>query len=113
VPGSPYLNGLNALPLPQGIRYTNIYNYIDPMVWPASYARLPYPQANNVLVMKIGHLQTLYDLQELELILRSLLLDESEQADFPANVLGAQVLEARDIKADDGASYEEVVASSG
>ena len=78
LPGSKLLRSLNESPLPSGISYTNIYNYIDPLVWPPAYARLPYPEANNILIKKIGHLQPLYDVQELEIILRSLLVEEED-----------------------------------
>jgi triacylglycerol esterase/lipase EstA (alpha/beta hydrolase family) len=112
IPGSRYLRSLNERDLPSGITYTNIYNYVDPLVWPASYARLPYAEAHNVLVMKIGHLQSLYDLQELDLILRSILLSGSDEKGFAARLVGDQtLLETRAIEGETG-SYDEVVASS-
>ena len=114
IPGSRFLLKLNERPLPMGITYTNIYNYLDPLVWPAEYARLPYPEANNVLFMKIGHLQTLYDLQELEIILRSLMEPKPDDDDFTARIVGEAQLETRaiELEGEDG-RYEEVVASSG
>lgn len=112
IPGSSYLRALNERQLPDGIAYTNIYNYMDPLVWPPSYARLPYEQAHNILMMKIGHLQPLYDLQELELILRCLLMAGAEQLGFTERLVGDQaLLETRDIEGE-MARYEEVVASS-
>ncbi len=115
VPGSEYLRALNERPLPPSIAYTNVYNYIDPLVWPAQYARLPYPEAHNILVMKIGHLQTLYDLQELEIILRALMEPKPDVEDFSARIVGEAQLETRAIELDGDAAhtYEEVVASSG
>ena len=114
IPGSQYLKKMNERPLPMGISYTNIYNYLDPLVWPAEYARLPYPEANNVLFMKIGHLQTLYDLQELEIILRALLEPKPEEEDFTSRIVGEAHLETRaiELEGEDG-QYREVVASSG
>jgi len=58
------------------VDYTSIYTYIDPVVWPSSNARLPYREANNILLRKIGHMQTLYDFQAIELILKTLILGE-------------------------------------
>lgn len=115
VPGSEFLKALNSRPLPPGIHYTNVYNFLDPLVWPARFARLPYSEAHNVLMMKIGHLQTLYDLQELEIILRCLMATNLEQADFSASIVGDQsMLETREIELVDGGTegetYEEVVA---
>jgi len=112
IPQSSYLRSLNERPLPPNISYTNIYNYLDPLVWPPSYARLPYPEAQNILVMKIGHLQMLYDLQELEIILRALMMGRPDESDFAAQVVGdARILESRDIEGET-ARYEELVASS-
>lgn len=112
IPGSEFLRSLNQRPLPEGVSFTNIYNYIDPLVWPAKYARLPYPEAHNVLVMKIGHLQTLYDLQELEIILRSLFEGHTEDADFTQRIVGQEQLETRAIELEgEEDTYEEVVAS--
>ncbi|MBN1945259.1 MAG: alpha/beta fold hydrolase [Bradymonadales bacterium] len=112
IPQSAFLRSLNERDLPGGIAYTNLYNYIDPLVWPASYARLPYPQAHNILVLKIGHLQVLYDLQELEIVLRALMLERPEESDFASEVVGVgEVLETRDILGE-SAQYGEVVATA-
>lgn len=112
IPQSRYLRALNEMPLPPGISYTNIYNYIDPLVWPASFARLPYPEAHNILFLKIGHLQTLYDLQELELILRGLMFESEREPNFATELVGEEsVLERRNIEGE-STVYEEVVASS-
>jgi len=73
-PNSQFIRRLNSKNLPKGVDYTSIYTYIDPVVWPASNARLPYREANNILLRKIGHMQTLYDFQAIELILKTLLL---------------------------------------
>jgi len=109
IPGSRFLETLNSMPLPSGASFTNIYNFIDPLVWPARFARLPYQEAHNVLVMKIGHLQTLYDLQELEIILRSILTPDPHEADFRARILcELGLLETREIEGD-SERYEELV----
>jgi hypothetical protein len=111
IPGCKFLRTLNAKPLPSGISYTNIYNYIDPLVWPASYARLPYQEAHNVLMMKIGHLQMLYDLQELEIILRTLMEPDITGQKFMDLVLGDSALETRGIQIENTESqFEELVA---
>ncbi|MFC1890134.1 lipase family alpha/beta hydrolase [Thermodesulfobacteriota bacterium] len=72
LPGSAFLKDLNSLPLPEEIDFTSIFSYIDPLVWPSSFAILPYPEAYNVLMKKIGHFQTIYDVQAYEVLLRAL-----------------------------------------
>ena len=112
IPGSAFLEDLNARPLPQGIQYTNLYNIIDPLVWPPQYARLPYPEATNVLFKKIGHLHALYDLQEMEVILRSILVRHDDPAEQARAILEAQpLLEERALKGED-TSFDEYVAGS-
>ncbi|MBN2359060.1 MAG: alpha/beta fold hydrolase [Deltaproteobacteria bacterium] len=92
LPGSRFLDRLNSLDLPAGVEYTSIYNYIDPLLVPARYGRMPYPQAHNILMMKIGHYHALYDQQETEIVLRALVLGQSVFADFRKNILGGQEL---------------------
>ena len=75
-PNSQFIRRLNSKNLPKGVDYTSIYTYIDPVVWPSSSARLPYREANNILLRKIGHMQTLYDFQAIELILKTVLLGQ-------------------------------------
>lgn len=78
LPGSTFLKDLNSLPLPEGIDFTSIFSYIDPLVWPSSFAILPYPEAYNVLMKKVGHFQTIYDVQAYEVLLRALLMPRRE-----------------------------------
>lgn len=92
LPGSSFLDRLNSLDLPAGVEYTSIYNYLDPLLIPARYGRMPYPQAHNILMMKIGHYHSLYDQQETEIVLRALVLGQSAFADFRNTILGGQEL---------------------
>ncbi len=55
VPGSKFLRDLNAQPLPAGVGWSSIYSYVDPLVWPAKFARMPYPEVTNILLKKVGH----------------------------------------------------------
>lgn len=104
LPGSRFLNHLNSLPLPEGVEYTSIYNYFDPLLLPARYGRLPYAQAHNILMMKIGHFHSLYDHQEMEIVLRALVLGQTAFSDFRASILGGQeVMQTRDLGGDNGA----------
>lgn len=96
IPGSRLLSEMNHRPLPPQVEFTSIYNYMDPLVWPASYARMPYEDAHNILLKKIGHFHALYDIQELEIILRTLLLRIKRGLIYKHQVLaGQQVLEER------------------
>lgn len=74
LPGSSLIRELNSMPWPEKIIGTSIYSQVDPLVWPTRYCRLPYPKAVNVEMKKFGHMQVLYDMQAIELLLRSLLL---------------------------------------
>lgn len=112
IPGSTFLADLNARALPRTVSHTSLYNYLDPAVWPARYARLPYPEASNVLFQKIGHLHALYDIQELEVILRSLLVPAGDAHTRSRAILHDQpVIEERVHRGED-AQYEEFVAGS-
>ena len=90
LPGSAFLDHLNSMPLPAGVEYTSLYYYADPLMLPARYGRLPYPQANNILMMKMGHYHPLYDAQEFEIMLRALVLGHDNPQDFRQAVLGGQ-----------------------
>ncbi len=79
-PDSKFIKDLNSKNLPKGIDYTSIYSYIDPIIWPSSSARLPYREANNILLRKIGHMQTLYDFKSVEIILKTLMLDKDTKS---------------------------------
>ncbi len=113
LPGSPFLAGLNRIPLPGNMDFLNLYNRLDPVVWPSRYARLPYREATNILLKKIGHLQPLYDYQELDIMLRALLQPAGGRHEvFEDEVLaGQQVLERRVMGTGDE-RYEEIVTSA-
>jgi hypothetical protein len=82
------------------------------MVWPARFARMPYKNVNNILLMKIGHLQTLYDLQEVEIVLRALLIAQEQGQSIGRKILRGQgILERRRLHGGDDA-YEEFVTVS-
>jgi triacylglycerol esterase/lipase EstA (alpha/beta hydrolase family) len=112
IPGSSFLKDLNARPLPSSVAHTSLYNTFDPAVWPARFARLPYPEATNILFQKIGHLHALYDIQELEVILRSILVPKGNAHDRSRTILQDQpVLEERVHHGED-ADYEEFEVGS-
>ncbi len=112
LPGSSFLTELNETPLPEGPGFLNLYNVLDPLVWPARYARLPYPEATNILLRKIGHVQPLYDHQELEIILRALLSPARHGQALEREVLsGQQVLERR-VMGRGAHRHREIVTSS-
>ncbi|MBI2059606.1 MAG: alpha/beta fold hydrolase [Nitrospirae bacterium] len=112
VPGSRLLSEMNHRPLPPSVVFTSIYNYVDPLVWPPSYARLPYEDAHNILLKKIGHFHALYDVQELEIILRTLLLRIKRGLIYRTRVLaGQEMLEERHMKMV-GHQVDEFVAAS-
>ncbi len=112
LPGSPFLADLNEAPLPDGIDFLNLYNLLDPMVWPSRYARLPYPEATNILFKKIGHMQPLYDYQELEIILRALLFPTGRGRALEKEVLAGQEVLERRVMGRGGYRYREIVTSS-
>jgi len=60
LPGSSFLKRLNSRPLPAGIRFSSIFYALDPMIWPPTNAILPYPEARNFFVRRIGHAHPLY-----------------------------------------------------
>lgn len=113
VPNSDFLNELNSLPLPKGVTFTSIYNYIDPLVWPASYCRIPNPEAYNILMRKIGHLHALYNEQIFEIILKTIFLEpEKGRKKVKSRVLvGREVLEQKRFEKE-GLIYNEIVTSS-
>jgi len=112
LPGSSFLAELNEAPLPDGIDFLNLYNLLDPMVWPSRYARLPYPEATNILFKKIGHMQPLYDYQELEIILRALLFPTGRGRALEREVLAGQTVLERRVMGRGGYRYREIVTSS-
>ncbi len=111
IPGSKFLRELNALPLPPDITWTSLYSYVDPLVWPASYARMPYSESQNILLKKIGHLAVLYNVQVYELVLRTLLLTKKgERLDF-GKLIDRDVLVMKRLERQ-GQQIEEIVSSS-
>ena len=60
LPGSQFLRELNSRPLPDNIRFASIYYAWDPMIWPTTNAIIPYPEAENHFINKIGHAQPLF-----------------------------------------------------
>ncbi|HOX45338.1 MAG TPA: hypothetical protein PK668_17210 [Myxococcota bacterium] len=75
MPGSDFLKVLNGRPLPEGIRFSSIYYALDPMIWPPENAILPYPEAENHFIPKIGHAQPLYCSRAARIAMRSLFGD--------------------------------------
>ena len=106
-PNSQFIRRLNAKNLPKGVDYTSIYSYIDPIVWPSTSARLPYREANNILLRKIGHMQPLYDFQSIEIILKTLLLNSNRLKDGSL-VNANHIYEKRKIKNSKGEFHEVV-----
>lgn len=113
LPGSPFLAELNRTPLPGGVDFLNLYNKLDPLVWPSRYARLPYSEATNVLLKKVGHMQPLYDYQELDIMLRALLTSAGDrQRSFAQGVLAGQEVLERRVMGSGPDQYAEYVTSS-
>lgn len=113
LPGSPFLADLNRAPLPGGMEFLNLYNRLDPVVWPSRYARLPYREATNLLLKKVGHLQPLYDYQELDIMLRALLTPVgTAHSRFEDEVLAGQEVLERRVMGSGEEQYEEIVTSA-
>jgi hypothetical protein len=113
LPQSSLLRELNRQPLPAGIDFVSIYSYLDPLVWPPRLARLPYPEAKNILLMKIGHLQTLYNIQVYDLILKEILLPPQPKKRQAATMLGKDILDESFIQDQGhGIIFEEIVGST-
>ncbi|NMB73512.1 MAG: alpha/beta fold hydrolase [Myxococcales bacterium] len=72
IPGSRFLRELNARPLDPGIEWTSVYYSLDPMIWPPNNAILPYPEARNHYIHKIGHAQPLYCSRAAQVAVRAL-----------------------------------------
>jgi triacylglycerol esterase/lipase EstA (alpha/beta hydrolase family) len=75
MPTSDFIRRLNAQPLPEGIRFYSVHYALDPMIWPPTHAILPYPEADNHFVPKIGHAQPLYCSRAARYAMRSLYSD--------------------------------------
>jgi len=60
LPGSDFLRQLNSRQLPGNIQFSSVFYALDPMIWPPTNAILPYPEARNHFIRKIGHAQPLY-----------------------------------------------------
>ncbi len=113
LPGSPFLADINRAPLPGGMDFLNLYNRLDPVVWPCRYARLPYREATNLLLKKIGHLQPLYDYQEFDIMLRALLTASGKaHSVFEDEILAGQEVLERRVMGTGEEQYEEIVTSA-
>ncbi len=75
LPGSKFLTELNDRPLPTGVECFAIRYAFDPMVIPAKNARMPYREAHNFYIEKIGHAQPLYCARASRIALRCLFGD--------------------------------------
>ena len=111
IPGSSFLRDLNSQPLPPNVGWTSIYSYIDPLVWPARFARMPYPEATNILLKKIGHVSPLYNIQVFELILKTMLLTPKGQRTEDSTIIDRDVLMKKRLQRM-GRKFEEIVRSS-
>ena len=76
LPGSDFLRELNSRPLPEDVRFTSIYYALDPMIWPPGNAILPYPEAANHFINKVGHAQPLYCSRATQIAIRALYGEE-------------------------------------
>jgi triacylglycerol esterase/lipase EstA (alpha/beta hydrolase family) len=76
LPGSDFLQELNSQPLPENIRFTSVYYALDPMIWPPTNAILPYPEAENNFINKVGHAQPLYCSRATRIAIRTLYGEE-------------------------------------
>ena len=72
LPGSQFLRALNARPLPESIQFHSVYYALDQMIWPPTNAILPYPEAHNYFVNKVGHATSLYCSRAVQIALRAL-----------------------------------------
>ena len=70
LPGSDFLRDLNARPLPEQIKFYSVHYNLDPMIWPPENAVLPYPEAQNFFINKVGHAQPLYCSRATEIAIR-------------------------------------------
>jgi triacylglycerol esterase/lipase EstA (alpha/beta hydrolase family) len=86
VPGSDFLRELNTRPLPEDIRFASVYYAFDPMIWPPTNAVLPYPEAQNHFINKVGHAQPLYCSRATQIALRFLYGAEAEKAGLKTDV---------------------------
>ncbi len=111
LPGSRFLRELNDEPLPAGVDFTSIFSYIDPLVWPPSYAICPYPEAYNILMKKVGHFQTIYDIQAYEVMLRALLLPRREGFKNLVREFAGKVIEEKRYLRNDAVIDEVVICS--
>ncbi len=75
LPQSKFLTDLNDRPLPSNIEYYAIHYAFDPMVLPPSNAKLPYKEAHNFYIAKVGHTQPLYCSRASRILIRCLFGD--------------------------------------
>jgi hypothetical protein len=72
LPGSDFLKELNSQPLPENTQFTSVHYALDPMIWPPTNAILPYPEAENHFINKVGHAQPLYCSRATRIAIRAL-----------------------------------------
>jgi hypothetical protein len=80
VPGSDFLKELNSRPLPEGVKFTSLHYAFDPMITPPQHAVLPYAEAENIFINKVGHAQPLYCSRAAQIALKTLYGDEAERS---------------------------------
>ncbi len=71
LPGSDFLRELNSRPLLDDIQFTSVHYALDPMIWPPTHAILPYPEAENHFINKVGHAQPLYCSRAAQIAIRA------------------------------------------
>ena len=59
-------------PLPEAVQFTSVHYALDPMIWPPTNAILPYPEADNHFINKVGHAQPLYCSRATRIAIRAL-----------------------------------------
>ncbi|MFH1809546.1 MAG: alpha/beta fold hydrolase [Pseudomonadota bacterium] len=78
LPGSDFLTALNAMPLPPQIQFASVHYNFDPMILPPENAELPYREAQNFFINKVGHAQPLYCSRATEIAIRFLYGNDAE-----------------------------------
>jgi len=53
-----------------------VHYALDPMIWPPTNAILPYPEAENHFINKVGHAQPLYCSRATRIAIRALYGEE-------------------------------------
>jgi len=76
IPGADFLKRLAAAPIPEGVRFTNIYSIKDNMILPNTNASLPW--AENVELDRLGHTALIYRKPALDAVARALKTEAEE-----------------------------------